>query len=105
MGRQDWESETLIPTIGGDFDVTHSLRADGFDASEDGTGRGTPLVAVPHCDVMPTMMNGANTPAGHTMIRRLLDHPYAEFCLYAFLIAVAIGSFGFAASLIAQAVR
>ncbi len=25
--------------------VTHSLRADGFDASEDGTGRGTPLVA------------------------------------------------------------
>lgn len=25
--------------------VTHSLRAEGFDASEDGTGRGTPLVA------------------------------------------------------------
>jgi DNA (cytosine-5)-methyltransferase 1 len=25
--------------------VTHSLRADGFDASEDGTGRGTPIVA------------------------------------------------------------
>jgi DNA (cytosine-5)-methyltransferase 1 len=25
--------------------VAHSLRADGFDASEDGTGRGTPLVA------------------------------------------------------------
>ena len=24
--------------------MTHSLRADGFDASEDGTGRGTPLV-------------------------------------------------------------
>lgn len=45
--------------------VAHSLRADGFDASEDGTGRGTPLVAVPHCDVMPIMMNGANTPAGH----------------------------------------
>lgn len=33
--RQDWESCTF---------VTHSLRADGFDASEDGTGRGTPLV-------------------------------------------------------------
>lgn len=28
-------------------DVTHSLRADGFDASEDGTGRGTPIVPVP----------------------------------------------------------
>ena len=26
--------------------VAHSLRAEGFDASEDGTGRGTPLVAV-----------------------------------------------------------
>ena len=47
MGRQDAESETLIPTIGGGFDdVAHTLRADGFDASEDGTGRGTPLVPV-----------------------------------------------------------
>ena len=45
MGRQDWETETLIPTNGGGFDVAHSLRGDGFDASEDGTGRGTPLVA------------------------------------------------------------
>ena len=26
--------------------VTHSLRGEGFDASEDGTGRGTPLVPV-----------------------------------------------------------
>jgi DNA (cytosine-5)-methyltransferase 1 len=31
---------------GADNLVTHSLRADGFDASEDGTGRGTPLVPV-----------------------------------------------------------
>ena len=46
MGRQDWETETLIPTNGGGFDVAHSLRGDGFDASEDGTGRGTPLVAM-----------------------------------------------------------
>jgi len=37
MGRQDSESETLI---------AHALRAEGFDASEDGTGRGTPLVPV-----------------------------------------------------------
>ena len=42
MGRIDAESETLIPT-GGFFDVAHTLRAGGFDASEDGTGRGTPL--------------------------------------------------------------
>jgi len=27
--------------------IAHALRADGFDASEDGTGRGTPLVPVP----------------------------------------------------------
>lgn len=44
--RYDAETETLIPTIGGGFDVAHTLRADGFDASEDGTGRGTPLVPV-----------------------------------------------------------
>lgn len=37
MGRQDFETETLI---------AHSLRGEGFDASEDGTGRGTPLVPV-----------------------------------------------------------
>ena len=28
------------------FDVAHSLRGEGFDASEDGTGRGTPLVPI-----------------------------------------------------------
>ncbi len=35
--RQDFDSETF---------VAHSLRGEGFDASEDGTGRGTPLVPV-----------------------------------------------------------
>jgi DNA (cytosine-5)-methyltransferase 1 len=40
--RMDAESETLIPS-GGGFDVAHSLKADGFDASEDGTGRGVPM--------------------------------------------------------------
>ena len=44
--RSDAESETLIPVTGAVFDVAHSLRGDGFDASEDGTGRGTPLVPV-----------------------------------------------------------
>jgi DNA (cytosine-5)-methyltransferase 1 len=47
--RIDAETETLIPTRqGGFFDdaVAHTLRAEGFDASEDGTGRGTPLVPV-----------------------------------------------------------
>lgn len=36
-GRIDFESETFI---------AHSLRAEGFDASEDGTGRGTPIIPV-----------------------------------------------------------
>ncbi len=35
-GRIDFETETFI---------AHSLSADGFDASEDGTGRGVPLIA------------------------------------------------------------
>ena len=44
MGRYDAETETLIPTIGCVFDdgVAHTLKAEGFDASEDGTGRGKP---------------------------------------------------------------
>jgi DNA (cytosine-5)-methyltransferase 1 len=78
-GRLDAESESLIPIqevgkrthsggtgkngcgIGRDGDpmfsllgsaqhaIAHSLRADGFDASEDGTGRGTPLVPISVC--------------------------------------------------------
>lgn len=43
MGRQDWETETMIAQcITGD--ITHTLTAEGFDASEDGTGRGQPIV-------------------------------------------------------------
>ncbi|WP_260706551.1 DNA cytosine methyltransferase [Edaphobacter flagellatus] len=49
MGRQDFETETLI---------AHSLSADGFDASEDGTGRGTPMVPVAICTAH-TQSNGS----------------------------------------------
>jgi DNA (cytosine-5)-methyltransferase 1 len=35
-GRHDFETETF---------VAHTLRGEGFDASEDGTGRGVPLIA------------------------------------------------------------
>jgi DNA (cytosine-5)-methyltransferase 1 len=56
MGRQDYETETLI---------AHSLRADGFDASEDGTGRGTPLVPVPFDTTQITSAaNYSNPKAG-----------------------------------------
>ena len=88
-GRQDFESETFVvhgtqdPCVSPDTaftlgrnqgqenavcvtgSVTHTLTAEGFDASEDGTGRGTPLVALPHVDVMPTLRSGGGTAASH----------------------------------------
>lgn len=39
--KGDFESETFLVQ-----ETTHTLRGEGFDASEDGTGRGTPLVPV-----------------------------------------------------------
>ncbi|MGX5660030.1 DNA (cytosine-5-)-methyltransferase [Castellaniella ginsengisoli] len=45
--------------------VTHSLRGEGFDASEDGTGRGTPLVPVPFDTTQITSReNGSNPKPG-----------------------------------------
>jgi DNA (cytosine-5)-methyltransferase 1 len=55
MGRQDYETETLI---------AHSLRAEGFDASEDGTGRGTPLVPVATIQERAVSENAAAGPDG-----------------------------------------
>lgn len=46
--------------------VAHSLRAEGFDASEDGTGRGTPIVPVPF-SIMP-MNSGTDYKARETDI-------------------------------------
>lgn len=55
-GRMDFESETFI---------AHSLRGEGFDASEDGTGRGTPLVALPFDTTQITSPeNGRNPKLG-----------------------------------------
>jgi DNA (cytosine-5)-methyltransferase 1 len=71
-GRIDFESETFVahalaPAITknpyGDHEsregllVAHSLRAEGFDASEDGTGRGTPIVPV----IAKTLTRGAES--------------------------------------------
>jgi DNA (cytosine-5)-methyltransferase 1 len=52
--RQDFETETLL--------VAHSLRAEGLDASEDGTGRGTPLVPVPFDTTQITSKTNRSNP-------------------------------------------
>ena len=59
MGRQDFETQTLI---------AHSLSADGFDASEDGTGRGCPLIPIAICTAH-TQSNGHGFSDGiaHTL--------------------------------------
>jgi DNA (cytosine-5)-methyltransferase 1 len=57
-GRCDFESETF---------VAHSLRADGFDASEDGTGRGTPLIATGFYQNMGSHGGGAYEDASPTL--------------------------------------
>ncbi|MCW8279881.1 DNA cytosine methyltransferase [Agrobacterium sp. InxBP2] len=41
---QDYETTTMV-AVGVTGDVAHTLKAEGADASEDGTGRGTPIVA------------------------------------------------------------
>jgi DNA (cytosine-5)-methyltransferase 1 len=56
-GRHDFETETF---------VTHSLRAEGFDASEDGTGRGTPLALIHAPDLHPTMVARSSRGGGQT---------------------------------------
>jgi len=40
--------------------IAHSLRGEGFDASEDGTGRGTPLVSV----TVPTLVSNGDAHSG-----------------------------------------
>ncbi len=57
--RQDFDTETF---------VTHTLRAEGHDASEDGTGRGVPLVvARTGSDIQVTDKLGAiSTNVGHS---------------------------------------
>ena len=61
MGRQDYETETL---------VTHTLKGEGFDASEDGTGRGTPLVPV----AFSSKDHGADATADLSPTLRAMPH-------------------------------
>jgi DNA (cytosine-5)-methyltransferase 1 len=98
-GRMDFETETFLVQP-----VTHSLRGEGFDASEDGTGRGTPLVpiafhptqdpisstevchsiganenataAVAHVQIMPTMTSGGPGASSHNQVSGQMRDAY-----------------------------
>jgi DNA (cytosine-5)-methyltransferase 1 len=71
--RFDFDSETFIvePTECVTGSVTHTLTAEGFDASEDGTGRGNPIVPIAFTakdygqnateDMSPTLRSGAHS--------------------------------------------
>jgi DNA (cytosine-5)-methyltransferase 1 len=68
-GHGDFESETFI---------AHSLTADGFDASEDGSGRGTPLIAWPLVADPVTAVEGKTyTHEGKNNFRlhNVVEHP------------------------------
>lgn len=72
-GRMDFETETFL------VQTTHTLRGEGFDASEDGTGRGTPIVPVMpfrygehqqdtlhhESGIMSSLPAGSNNTVGH----------------------------------------
>lgn len=55
-----------LDVCGAFIPVAHTLRAEGFDASEDGTGRGTPLVPVAYC--LRGGTRGASDPDRDTYI-------------------------------------
>lgn len=64
---QDYESTTMVACVTGD--ITHALTAEGHDASEDGSGRGAPIVcfsakdygADASVDIAPTLRAGGHT--------------------------------------------
>ena len=74
--RMDAESETLV--------VAHSLRAEGHDTSEDGTGRGVPLVPVayrtsPNCGAWETgdrvdALTTGTDPSSHVLVFTCKDY-------------------------------
>lgn len=57
MGRQDFETETMI---------AHTLKGESFDASEDGTGRGTPIVPVAFRDVAQALTSNYGKQADNS---------------------------------------
>ena len=69
------------------FDTTHTLRGEGFDAGEDGTGRGTPIIPIQNAtrgknqnglgvggDVMYTLDQGSQHGVALTPTLRAMNH-------------------------------
>ena len=54
------DSNRIDNAAAGYMCITHALRGEGFDASEDGSGRGTPLVPA----VAPTMKTSGDAHSG-----------------------------------------
>jgi len=61
LAQKGWKGDAEAETF-----VAHTLRGEGFDASEDGTGRGTPLVTVHAPEVHPTMVARSSRGGGQT---------------------------------------
>lgn len=81
-GRMDFESETF---------VAHTLRGDGFDASEDGTGRGTPLVPVPFDTTQITSAANRSNPQAGDPCHPLAAHAHAPSIAFGWQNAAAQG--------------
>lgn len=79
-GRNDPTAETYI---------THTLRGDGFDASEDGTGRGTPLVPVIFDEAQVTSPGNYSNPKPGDPA-----HPLARGSAHAALLAFSSKDYG-----------
>src|SRR5690606_38274552 len=88
-GTRDVQAGPLSPPlrVGSGLDipsgpaiVAHTLRAEGYDASEDGTGRGTPLVAVPIQEVSKRTGKSTDDPRAGVGIGLANDPMY---CLQA----------------------
>ncbi|WP_375123563.1 DNA cytosine methyltransferase [Pseudomonas sp. LW8] len=79
LGRNNGQENAVCIT----GDITHTLKADGFDGSEDGTGRGQPIVACREVDQTLTSNYGKqvdntdsalgpNFVSGSSSVRRLI---------------------------------
>ena len=66
---QDYETTTMV-AVGVTGDIAHTLKAEGADASEDGTGRGTPIVCV-HADAIGRTGDALNPSVDASGISRL----------------------------------